>query len=78
MFFGFGFIKYLVLGKDKAYLYFALLGMFNALMTVAQAEYPPLELPWFENLRGIELFNLLNAIAIMMQAPCIFISNFYK
>jgi hypothetical protein len=67
MFFVFGFIKYLVLGKDKGYFYYALLGLFNALMTVAQAEYPPLELPWCENLRGIELFNLLNGMAILMQ-----------
>ena len=67
MFFVFGFIKYLVLGRDKAYLYYALLGLANALLTVAQAEYPPLELPWFENLRGIELFNLVNGVAILMQ-----------
>lgn len=67
MFFVFGFIKYLVLGKDRAYLYYALLGLSNAILTVAQAEYPPLELPWFENLRGIELFNLVNGVAILMQ-----------
>ena len=67
MFFVFGFIKYLVLGKDRAYLYYALLGLSNAILTVAQAEYPPLELPWFENLRGIELFNLVNGVAIVMQ-----------
>ena len=60
MFFVFGFIKYLVLGKDKAYLYYALLGLFSALMAIAQSEYPPFELPWFENLRGIELFDLVN------------------
>jgi signal transduction histidine kinase len=67
MFFVFGFIKYLVLGKDKAYLYYALLGLSSALMSVAQAEYPPLELPWFENLRGIELFDELKAIAFVLQ-----------
>jgi two-component system LytT family sensor kinase len=67
MFFVFGFIKYLVLERDQAYLYYALLGFFNALLTIAQAEYPPLELPGFENLRGIELFNLINGIAILMQ-----------
>jgi len=67
MFCVFGFIKYLVLEKDKAYLYYALLGFFNALLSIAQAEYPPLELPWFEDLRGIELFNLINAAAILMQ-----------
>ncbi len=67
MFFVFGFIKYLVLGKDWAYFYYALLGLSNALLTIAQAEYPPLELPSFENLRGIELFNLLNGFAIVMQ-----------
>ena len=67
MFFVFGFIKYLVLGKDKAYLYYALLGLSSALMSVAQAEYPPLELPWFENLRGIELFDELKAVAFVLQ-----------
>jgi signal transduction histidine kinase len=67
MFFIFGFIKYLVLGRDKAYLYYALLGLLNAILTVAQAEYPPLELSAFENLRGIELFNLINGFAILMQ-----------
>jgi hypothetical protein len=36
MFFVFGFIKYLVLGKDKAYLYYALLGLSSALMCVAR------------------------------------------
>lgn len=67
MFFVFGFIKYLVFGKDWAYFYYALLGLSNALLTIAQAEYPPFELPLFENLRGIELFNLLNGFAIVMQ-----------
>ncbi len=67
MFFVFGSIKYLVLGRDRAYLYFALLGLSNAILTVVPAEYPPFELPWFENLRGIELFNLINGIAILMQ-----------
>ena len=67
MFFVFGFIKYLVLGRDRAYLYYALLGLANAFLTVAQAEYPPLELPWFENIRGIEFFNLVNGVAILMQ-----------
>jgi len=67
MFFVFGFIKYLVLGKDRAYLYYAFLGLSNVLLTIAQAEYPPLEVAAFENLRGIELFNLVNAIATLMQ-----------
>ena len=67
MFFVFGFIKYLVLGRDRAYLYYALFGLANALLAVAQAEYPPLELPWFENLRGVELFNLVNGVGILMQ-----------
>jgi class 3 adenylate cyclase len=67
MFFVFGFIKYLVLGKDKAYLYYALLGLCSAFMCVAQAEYPPLELPWFENLRGLELFDELKALAFVLQ-----------
>jgi len=67
MFFVFGFIKYLVLGRDRSYLYYALLGLANTLLTIAQAEYPPLELPWFENLRGIELFNLINGVAILVQ-----------
>ena len=67
MFFVFGFVKYLVLGKDKAYLYYALLGLSSALMCVAQAEYPPLELPWFENIRGIELFDELKAVAFVLQ-----------
>ena len=35
--------------------------------SVAQAEYPPLELPWFENLRGVELFDVVNAVAFIMQ-----------
>jgi sensor histidine kinase YesM len=67
MFFVFGFIKYLVLGKDRAYLYYAFLGLSNVLLTISQAEYPPLEVAAFENLRGIELFNLVNAIATLMQ-----------
>jgi sensor histidine kinase YesM len=67
MFFVFGFIKYLMLGKDRAYLYYALLGLFNAVLTVTQAENPPLEFPEFENLRGVELFDLVNAVAILMQ-----------
>jgi two-component system, LytTR family, sensor kinase len=67
MFFVFGFIKYKILGKDKAYLYYALLGLANAFLAITQAEYPPFELPSFENLRGIELFNLVNGVAIVMQ-----------
>lgn len=67
MFFVFGFIKYLVFGKDRAYLFYALLGLANVLLTVTQSEYPPLELFWFENLRGIELFELVNGVAILMQ-----------
>jgi sensor histidine kinase YesM len=67
MFFLFGFIKYLVLGRDKAYLYYALLGLSNTFLTIAQGEYPALELPWFEDVRGIELFNFVNGISILMQ-----------
>ncbi len=67
MFFVFGFIKYIMLGKDRAYLYYALLGLSNALLTITQAENPPLEFPWFENLRGVELFDLVNAVTILMQ-----------
>jgi hypothetical protein len=44
-----------VFGKDKAYFYYALLGLFNALLTIVQAEYPPFELPGFENIRGINI-----------------------
>ncbi|MGZ5191305.1 MAG: hypothetical protein ACXWCZ_09820, partial [Flavisolibacter sp.] len=68
MFFVFGFIKYLVLGKDRAWLYYSLMGLFSALLTVAAAEYPPFELPSFENLRGIELSNLIGVVALIMQA----------
>ena len=68
MFFVFGFIKYLVLGKDRAYLYYSLMGLFSALLTVAAAEYPPFELPSFENLRGIELSDLVGVLAYIMQA----------
>jgi len=67
MFFVFGFIKYLVLGKDKAYVYFSLMGLFNALLTVSMSEYPPLELSSFENVRGKELFDLLGVIGFAMQ-----------
>ncbi len=67
MFFVFGLIKYLVLGKDKSYLYYALFGLSVALATIAPAEYPPLERPSFENLRGIELKSLLNEGAFVMQ-----------
>ncbi len=67
MFFVFGFIKYFVLGRDRAYLYYALLGLLNAILAIIQTEYPPLELPGFENVRGIELFNLFNGFAILMQ-----------
>jgi hypothetical protein len=35
MFFVFGFIKYLVFGKDKAYLYYSLMGLCLALLAVA-------------------------------------------
>src|SRR4030095_136798 len=59
MFFVFGIIKYLMLGKDRAYLYYSLLGLFSAFVTLAHSEYPPLELPWFENIRGIELIDLM-------------------
>jgi sensor histidine kinase YesM len=67
MFFVFGMIKCLVNGNDKAYLYFSLLGLFNAMMSIADAEFPPLEISYFENFRGIELLNLLTALAILMQ-----------
>jgi hypothetical protein len=43
------------------------LGVFNAILTIVPAEYPPFELPWFENLRGVELFNLVNGVAVLMQ-----------
>jgi len=36
-------------------------------LTIAQGEYPPLELPWFENLRGIELTNMLLTISWVLQ-----------
>jgi signal transduction histidine kinase len=67
MFFVFGFIKYLVVGKDRAYFYFSLMGLFLALTTMSDSRYPPLELPWFENIRGIELFDFLSAIAFIMH-----------
>jgi signal transduction histidine kinase len=67
MFFVFGFIKYLVLGKDKAYLYYSLLGLFSALFSLAQTEYPPLEFPWFENIRGIEFSDLLITLIFVMH-----------
>jgi sensor histidine kinase YesM len=67
MFFVFGFIKYLILGRDKAYLYYSLMGFFCALITIAQAEDPPLEFPWFDNLRGVEFFDLLRTTAFIMQ-----------
>jgi hypothetical protein len=67
MFFVFGFIKYLVFGKDKAYLYYSLLGLCSALVTVAQSEYPPLELPWFENARGIESTDLWIVIGFIVH-----------
>ena len=67
MFFVFGFIKYLVLGKDRAYLYYSLMGLCSALLSVAQSAYPPLELRFFENLRGIELFDLVQTLGFTMQ-----------
>jgi len=67
MFFVFGFIKYLMLGKDRAYLYYSLNGLFSALLSVAQSAYPPLELRFFENLRGIELFDLVQTLGAAMQ-----------
>ena len=67
MFFVFGFIKYLVLGKDKAWLYYSLLGLSSVLIMLSQSEYPPLELPWFENLRGIELIDLVGEITFIVQ-----------
>lgn len=67
MFFIFGLIKYLVLGKDKAYLYFALMGLSNALFAVALTEYPPFELSWFENIRSIDLSGMMNELAILTQ-----------
>ena len=67
MFFIFGFIKYLVLGRDNAYLYYSLIGLSLLLLTIAQSEYPPLEAPFFENLRGIELTNLLITVSSIIQ-----------
>ncbi len=67
MFFVFGLIKFLVLGREKVYLYYALLGISNALLSLVQAEYPPVEFPILENLRGIELFNLVNGVCIFLQ-----------
>ena len=68
MFFVFGFIKYLVFGKDKSYLYFALIGLTSVLSSIAATEHPPLELPSFENLRGVELGRFLNELTILTQA----------
>src|SRR4030095_8992581 len=67
MFFVFGLIKYLVLGKDRAYLYYSLLGLSLALLTLVQAQYPPLEILQFENIRGIELFDLFSAMVFIMH-----------
>jgi len=67
MFFVFGFIKYLVFGKDKSYLYFALIGLTSVLSSIAATEHPPLELPSFENLRGVELGRFLNELTILTQ-----------
>ena len=67
MFFVFGLIKYLVLGKDRAYLYYSLLGLCLAILTLDQAQYPALELSSFENIRGIEWFDLLSTIAFIMH-----------
>jgi hypothetical protein len=65
--FVFGFIKYLVLGKDRSYLYYSLMGLFNALLAISMSEYPPLELSSFENVRGIELFDTVAQVALFMQ-----------
>ena len=43
------------------------MGFFAALLTIAQSEYPPLELPSFENMRGIELSNILLTTGAVMQ-----------
>jgi class 3 adenylate cyclase len=67
MFFLFGIIKYLVLDKDPAWFYYSLVGLSAILFTIAQGEYPPLDFPWFENLRGIELTNLLLTLSWVMQ-----------
>ena len=67
MFFVFGFIKYLVFGKDRSYLYYALFGLFLSLETLGTSEYPPLELGSFENIRGIEILDLLIEVSILMQ-----------
>ena len=67
MFFLFGLIKYMVLGKDRAYIYYSMMGLSNAVLTITQAEYPPVDFRAVENLRGIELFNFVNAICILMQ-----------
>jgi sensor histidine kinase YesM len=67
MVFVFGFIKYLVFGKDKAYLYYALFGLASVIGGIAKAENPPLELSSFENLRGTEFSHFIMEITIMMQ-----------
>jgi sensor histidine kinase YesM len=67
MFFVFGFIKYLVFGKDKSYLYFALIGLTSVLLSIAATEHPPLELPSFENLRGVELVRFMSELTILTQ-----------
>jgi len=67
MFFVFGLIKYLVLGKDRSYLYYALLGLSLSLQALCTSEYPPLELGRFENIRGIELLDLLIEATILTQ-----------
>ena len=67
MFFLFGLIKYMVLGKDRAYIYYSLMGLSNAVLAIIQAEYPPVDFRIIENTRGIELFNFVNAICILMQ-----------
>ena len=67
MFFVFGLIKYLVVGKDRSYFYFSLMGLFLFLLAFCQAESPPLELPWFERIRGVELQNTLADIVFIIQ-----------
>jgi hypothetical protein len=38
-----------------------------SLISCCQSEYPPLELRWFENLRGIELSDLMARLVLIMQ-----------
>ena len=68
MFFIFGFIKYLVVGKDRAWLYYSMMGLFAAIGSIVFTESPPFELPSFENLRGVELSDMVYVLGLIMQA----------